>query len=77
MVKCNCNTVHRTVNWAVGDSVQDAVWQGVYWPVNVDLRRTAGASTGENVHWAVFNAMREDPEHPGLQDFLLNAKVEV
>ena len=57
------------VYWGVGWAVSGAVYGGVGWAVSDAVH---GA-----VYQAVDRAVGEDRPHPGLQSFLINAKVEV
>ena len=74
------------VRWAVDDAVREAmhravigaVCKAVYWTAygvaDDDVYRTAIRAVDASVWGAENEAVREDLEHPALQDFLRSAR---
>jgi hypothetical protein len=66
-------TVGDAVGWAVYWAVDRAVGEAVYWAVcevSGAIRWTDDGTAESDV----AGAGRNDPDHPALQDFLLNIK---
>ena len=66
-------------NVDVREAVSGAVWRtvrvAVCWAVDETVREDVDWAV--TVGWVMSDAVGEDSPHPGLQDFLLEAKVEV
>jgi hypothetical protein len=72
MAKQTNSAVHQVVRRDVDFVVYRSVDRAVDWDVDWDV----GRAVGRAVENAVYRAVENDTNHPGLQDFLVNAKVE-
>jgi hypothetical protein len=74
-VKTN-RAMYGAVRGAVYGAVDRDADRDVRRVVDWDVYRTLHGTALEVVYQAVGTAVDDDRPHPGLQDFLLNAKVE-
>jgi hypothetical protein len=91
MIRETNGVVNWTVYLAIEGCVRDAVYDAVHWDVREDVYGVipwaVNLAVGDTIHRTVRGAVHDDsatdwnqteePDHPGLQDFLINAKVEV
>lgn len=70
--------VHGAVYGAVAAALHYAVYgavnEPVYWAVYTAVDDAAGRFVNWAAHRAVYDAVDADPDHPALQDFLLEMR---
>jgi hypothetical protein len=81
MIRETNGVVNWTVYLAIEGCVRDAVYDTVHWDVHEDVYGVipwaVNLAVGDTIHrtvrWAVTGDVDDDTNHPGLQDFLLEA----